>query len=184
MTPDITMKPSAVSLRKPQGPLRTVEGALDRITSGAVVLCIAGMVAVIVASVVGRYVVGTPISWAEQVAKYLMIWAAFLGASLGVKEGAHVAVAILVDALPRTLRLICSALSLSLTVAFLSVTAWQGVLFGIKVSEHRDPLVWEMSMAWVYAAIPVGAVLMLVQLSLGVRQAHVGVSSVGANPLQ
>lgn len=151
-----------------------MEKALDRVTAFAVALLVAGMVGVIVASVVTRYLMNDPIGWAEQVAKYLMIWAAFIGASLGIKEGSHIAVNILVDVLPRMVQKILGVIATLMTTGFLCVTAYQGVLFTIKVSSHTDPLVWEMSMAWAYAAIPTGAVLMLLQLALLVWKTGAG----------
>jgi TRAP-type C4-dicarboxylate transport system permease small subunit len=141
-----------------------MEKALDRVTAALVAAFVGAMVAIILAAVFTRYVMNDPLSWAEQVAKYLMIWAAFLGASLGIKEGAHIAVNVLVDVLPRTLQKVCAYAGYALTAGFLVVAAYQGVIFTDKVRHHTDPLVWEMSMAWAYAAIPAGCVLMLVQL--------------------
>jgi TRAP-type C4-dicarboxylate transport system permease small subunit len=155
-------------------PDTAMEKSLDRITASAVALLVAAMVAVILASVFTRYLLNDPIGWAEQVAKYLMIWAAFLGASLGIKEGSHIAVNILVDVLPGWLQKVCGVVGLLMTAGFLLITAYQGVLFTIKVSSHTDPLVWEMSLAWAYAAIPVGAILMLLQLAILVRKTGLG----------
>lgn len=151
-----------------------MEKTLDRVTASAVALLVAAMVVVILASVFTRYLLNDPIGWAEQVAKYLMIWAAFLGASLGIKEGSHIAVNILVDVLPGWLQKVCGVVGLLMTAGFLLITAYQGVLFTMKVSSHTDPLVWEMSLAWAYAAIPAGAILMLLQLAILVRDTGLG----------
>jgi TRAP-type C4-dicarboxylate transport system permease small subunit len=143
-----------------------VEKTLDRVTSVLVALLLTVMTVVILTSVVTRYILGDPISWGEQVAKYLMVWAAFLAASLGIKQGSHVAVNIFVDLLPASPRKFLGYVGLVLTAAFLAVVVYQGIFFTLKVSSHSDPLVGEMSMAYPYAAIPVGAFLMLVQLLL------------------
>ena len=37
-----------------------------------------------------RYVWNMPLSWAEELARYIMIWAAFIGASLCVRDNVHV----------------------------------------------------------------------------------------------
>lgn len=151
-----------------------MENLLDRLTGYAVATLVAAMVTVILASVFTRYVMNDPIGWAEQLAKYLMIWAAFLGASLGIKEGAHIAVNVLVDILSPTLQKVCTVAGTLLMTGFLLITAYQGILFTMKVVTHTDPLVWEMSLAWAYAAIPVGAILMLVQLVILVRSNGIG----------
>lgn len=151
-----------------------MEKALDRTTAALVAALVGAMVVVILAAVFTRYVMNDPLSWAEQVAKYLMIWAAFLGASLGIKEGSHIAVNVLVDVLPATLQKACSYLGYALTAGFLLVCAYQGVLFTNKVRDHSDPLVWEMSMAWAYAAIPAGCLLMLLQLAIVFAKGQAG----------
>lgn len=154
-----------------------MEKALDRATASLVAAFVGAMVAVILASVFTRYVMNDPLSWAEQVAKYLMIWAAFLGASLGIKEGSHIAVNVLVDIMPRALQKVCAYVGYALTAGFLVVAAYQGVIFTSKVREHTDPLVWEMSMAWAYAAIPAGCLLMLVQLVIVFAKGEVKMST-------
>ena len=37
-----------------------------------------------------RYACNMPLSWAEELARYIMIWAAFIGASLCVRDNVHV----------------------------------------------------------------------------------------------
>ena len=148
--------------------------AVESVTTVLTVLITAVMVALIVASVFARYVVGDPIGWAEQVAKYLMIWATFLAASLGVREGAHIAMTVFLDKLPARIKSLTQKLVFLLVAAFLLTTLYQGVKFTSSVASHSDPLVWEMSMAVPYAAIPVGCALMLVQLICRyVRSGHV-----------
>ena len=147
-----------------------IEKRLTQLTQFAVALLVLGLVVAIWISVFTRYVMNDPVAWGEQVAKYLMIWAAFLGASLGIRDGSHIAVNVLVDLLPRTMQRIFTTIVLVLTTAFLGACAYYGTRFAIKVSSHTDPLVGEMSMAWPYAAIPVGCVLMLVQLYFVTRR--------------
>lgn len=158
------MSTSAVATTMPSIDESSIERGLTRGTQIMVALLLASMVIVIWISVFTRYVMNDPISWGEQVAKYLMIWAAFLGASIGIREGSHIAVNVLVDMLPRVLQRVVAVIVLLITVSFLGGCVYFGVNFAIKVSGHTDPMVGEMSMAWPYSAIPVGCVLMLVQL--------------------
>lgn len=143
-----------------------MEKALDRVTAALVATMVGLMVVIILASVFTRYVLNDPLGWAEQVTKYLMIWAAFLGASLGIKEGSHIAVNVIVDLLPEKAQRVCFYLGYALTASFLLVATYQGVKFAYNVRENKDFMVGDMSMAWPYAAIPVGCVLMLIQLGL------------------
>lgn len=157
---------SAQSKSRDTTRFEVVDKWLLRFLGLSVALLIAAMVIVIWLSVFTRYVMSDPVGWGEQVAKYLMIWATFLGASLGIRAGAHIAVDLLVDSLPRQVARICVFLATTLTGGFLVLCIYYGVIFAYKVREHSDPLVGEMSMSLAYAAIPVGCLAMLVQLGL------------------
>src|SRR5512133_657328 len=67
-------------------------------------LC-AGILAVLVLDVgvgiFGRYMIELPVTWTEELARYLMIWAALLAVSCGVARREHVAVTALLERLPR-----------------------------------------------------------------------------------
>ena len=54
------------------------------------------MTFVIILQVFYRYVLGSSLSWSEESARFLFIWVVMLGASMGVKEGFHVAVTLFV----------------------------------------------------------------------------------------
>lgn len=160
----------AAALRVASAPGMSVEKLITKATATVVVLLVAALVVVIWVSVFTRYVTDDPIAWGEQVAKYFMIWAAFLGASLGLREGAHIAVNLLVEAVPRPLQKVFEIVAVALTAAFLGVCLVYGALFTYKVRDHSDPLVWEMPMSFAYAAIPAGCLLMLVQLFFVTRR--------------
>jgi len=66
-------------------------------------IMMAVMATLVFVNVVARYVLNFSIIWAEEVSQYLMIWIAFLGAGLALREGRHVALELLHDFLPGTL---------------------------------------------------------------------------------
>ena len=51
------------------------------------------MVGAITVQVFTRYALGRPIAWVEESATYAFIWMAFVGASVGLKEGRHILIA-------------------------------------------------------------------------------------------
>lgn len=143
-----------------------LDGILKYYTAWAVVVSIAAMVISIWISVFTRYVMGDAIPWGEQVAKYLMIWAAMIGSSLAVREGAHIAVTIVVDRFPPMLAKICSVTAFILSGVFLIVAVYYGYFWAAGASIQTDPSVWDMPLSIPYFAIPVGSALMLLQLML------------------
>ena len=80
--------------------METFENALLRLNRGALVLLLAAMAIVIFANVVLRYTTSQSIEWAEEVARYLMVWLTFLGAGPVLRYGGHIAVENLQDSLP------------------------------------------------------------------------------------
>lgn len=162
--------PDAAAISLPKIPDLAIEKIITKATGAAVIGLIGAMVVVIWISVYTRYVSSDPISWGEQVAKYLMIWAAFLGSSLGLREGAHISVNMLVDMLPAKGRKFCATCVILLNIVFLGVCLYYGSIFSYNVREHTDPLVWNISMSLPYSAIPIGCALMILQLLFVARK--------------
>jgi C4-dicarboxylate transporter DctQ subunit len=119
-----------------------------------------GMAAVIVLAIVSRYVIKMSVPWAEELARYLMVWAAFLAGSLGLKRGVHVGISFVVRKIPESIRRWMGLItSLSLFLFFLVVIV-EGISFAMFVSRQLSPAL-RISMAWVYSARPIGGMLFL-----------------------
>lgn len=123
-----------------------------------VLAMMAAMLALVFANVVARYVLGVSIIWAEEVSQYLMVWVAWLGAGLAMREGRHVAVEMLQDALPglprRALRIAIGAAIL----AFLVLLTVLGFRFSAFAWRNETPVL-NIPMGIPYLAIPLGAML-------------------------
>lgn len=61
----------------------------------------AGVFGVMVAQIWYRYVLSQSILWSEEVVLFGLVWIVFLGSAAVMRDGAHVSVPIVVDALPR-----------------------------------------------------------------------------------
>lgn len=144
---------------------RRLDGLLATATKWLVVGLIAVMIAITAAAVTLRYGFDRPITWSEEVAKYLMVWVAFLAGSQALRDGAHVSVDIFVALLPIKGARICALVSYILVCAFLLVLLIWGAKFVYGVRTQYNPMLWNMSMVVPYAAVPVGAFLMLLRVS-------------------
>lgn len=60
---------------------------LDRIMRAATVAFLVLLVAVVILQVIARYVFASPPAWTEEIARYAMIWAGLLGATMSFKRG-------------------------------------------------------------------------------------------------
>ena len=145
--------------------LQRTSAALRRCTELIVMVMMAFLVVVVVASVIFRYVLLAPLSWSEEVGRYVMIWLGFLSASLAVHQGLHVGVEFVVSWVPPWLSTWLRGLArLGVAVFLLIVTAY-GVSLVANLWDQLSPVL-EIRMTWPYLAIPVGSLLMLIQLAM------------------
>lgn len=127
------------------------------------------MAALVIANVISRYVFSHSFPWVEEASRYLMIWAAFLGAGPALRVGGHIAVDSLVQALPTGPARALRGLLVLIMGATLVVLVWLGLDYVDFAWEQESPVLgW--SLGKVYLAIPLGAALALVHLLLVARQ--------------
>ncbi len=117
----------------------------------------------------GRYVFELPVTWAEELARYLMIWAALLAVSCGVARREHVAVTALLHRFPIHIRRWFDVGIDALAFAFFAFLAY----FGIGMTQQgatQFATIFDMTMMIPFAAVPVSSALVCLQLILmGIR---------------
>ncbi len=126
----------------------------------ALVLLLSGMALVVFANVVLRYVSGSSIVWAEEVARYAMVWLTLLGAGPVLRSGGHIAIENLQDVLPKPVAQgLRAAIALLLCVLGVGmvVMGWQYM----QRAQFQSTPATQVSFAYVYAAMPVGGALLL-----------------------
>lgn len=149
----------------PRSRLDRTEHLVVRLNQGLVVALMASMAVLVFANVVARYLFDFSVIWVEELTQVQMIWVAYLGAGLALREGRHVAVDTLQDLLPVALRrllrqLISIALALFLLVLF--VLGLQIVAF----TWTQETPVLGISAGVPYLAVPLGAAALLLHLLL------------------
>ncbi|WP_319517564.1 TRAP transporter small permease [uncultured Martelella sp.] len=140
--------------------LAWIDRALGALLKPVVFAGMAGLSLVITLQIVSR-VAFTSVPWTEEVARFLLIWTTFLGATLAFQQGRHIAVSILRDRLPPLPRRIVALAGTLVILAFLVMLAIIGTRYMNVQSFQRSPSL-RLSMFWVYAVMPVSAVLMAV----------------------
>jgi len=129
----------------------------------ALVAIVALMTIIIIIQVFLRYLFLYSLSWSEEVARYLMIWASFLGASLAVKYGLHIGVEyILTRVSPGSKRamILLGKVCMLLFLIFFTVGGLQ-VAWALR---DQDSPALLFSMFYAYLSAPVGGVFMIIQL--------------------
>jgi TRAP-type transport system small permease protein len=148
--------------------LQRLSGVLRRCTEIAIMVLMAFLVVVVVASVLFRYILLSPLTWSEEVSRYVMIWLGFLAASIAVRQGLHVGVEFVVQWVRPGLAAWLRGLARAATIGFLLIVTGYGFVLVPSLWEQWSP-VMDIRMTWPYLAIPVGGLLMLIQLVTPVR---------------
>ena len=109
------------------------------------------------ANVLARYFFNSPIQWAEELARYSFIWVVFMGAVVCTKKKRHIAIDILVQALPARasarLRLLADLCTLGIAL----VIAYYGWKLTAAATQITATL--QVPHSVVYVVVPASAVL-------------------------
>ncbi|MBS1116496.1 MAG: C4-dicarboxylate transporter permease, partial [candidate division NC10 bacterium] len=105
--------------------------------------------------------------------RYLLIWMSFLAAAVAQKQDAHINITLCLAPLSARARRLLKILTDAVILAFLWILIYSGGLVTSITAHHRSTAL-QLPMGLVYAALPVGAILMSVYLFLqiadGVRR--------------
>src|SRR5699024_1662519 len=100
------------------------------------------------------------ISWSEEIAKYLMVYIVLLGSSLLVRKNGHIAIDFLLEIVNPEVKKKLDFIILIISMIFFSVLTFYGTELTLLVVGQSTPNL-QFSMAWAYAAIPSGSLLMI-----------------------
>lgn len=149
--------------------LATINGPLSRAGRNAAGLLLAVMLGLAIVQIAMRGLLDVSLDWAEELARFALVWSALLTAPYAYRHGAHVAIVSFAMSLPPRPRVVAGIL-LNLVVVWVlgvllreSIVLWQR---GLALVAASLPI----SMAWIYVVVPVSlAALVLVGVELLLR---------------
>ena len=113
--------------------------------------------------VITRFAFGEPSTWSEVITRSAMIWSVFLGVAPAFRYGSMIALDIIQHMLPPRLARGLQATANILSVVFFSFLFWQGWAMTLRVVNQKLAAL-DISIAWAYAALPVGAVFAIIAI--------------------
>lgn len=132
---------------------------LNRLAERAMAVLLAALTLLVGAQIAGRFLFAYSIFWSDELARFLLVWAAFLGMSVGVRRGAHPAVDSLVRGLrPRGAR-VAFAVAVACSLLFFLVMVGYGAVLVQRTWPQRSPSLG-LRMGLPYLAVPVAGILM------------------------
>lgn len=138
-------------------------------------LTMGAIVAIMIAQVFARYVMGASLIWAEELCRYLLIWQTFLVLGLAYSNGEFVHLDFATRLLSDRGRWILKAVMAIPVVVFLVLIAQHGAAYAARFQNQTIPamdFIWEsifahpagISIRWVYISVSVGSALMAVHV--------------------
>jgi TRAP-type C4-dicarboxylate transport system permease small subunit len=150
--------------------LRSIAISLDRLVAGmeagVIVVLVCLLTAITFAQVAARYVLGDPLIWSEEAARYLFVWVSMIGAALAIREGGHFGLDLLIRRVPALKPVLGPAVTV-VTSVFLVILLKTGI-DETNLASMQVAMTFPMRMQWAYLALPIGAGLMLFHIAVHV----------------
>jgi TRAP-type transport system small permease protein len=155
-----TMLPAAYDTSSWSG---RVLHALDRCITVTLLVAVAVMVSVVTAQVALRYGFNRSIDWADETSRLAFVWSIFLAVPLGVRQGAHIGIDIVVLKFPLPVQQDLRRASAAVCATMMGLIAW--ATLGVA-REQWDELMatLDWSVGWFIVPVGVGAALSALHL--------------------
>lgn len=142
--------------------ITNIKTVLNRIVETITGACLISICLMLCVQVFCRYVLRTPLFWAEEVTRFCQIWLTFLGAAIVLRVGGHLSFDVLKNFLPPVfhiyLQIIINVFNGLLGLAML--------YFGSAMTQQtwfvQSPALG-FSRGWFYIAVPLGGALILIE---------------------
>jgi len=116
-----------------------------------------------------RFILKRPSSWTEELATFLLIWVALLGAAVALGRGAHLGIDYFVAKLPERTRLKSEVFVFACMAAFslLVMVAGGTDLVLTTFNLHQISPALHLDMGYVYLAVPISGAFLLLYSVIG-----------------
>ena len=139
--------------------------ALDRLLQYLLIFLVGLFTVSVFLQVLIRFVFKYPLPWTEEVSRIAFVYTIFLGATIAVRQKAHLNVDFLLVILPPRLARAIPLLGTALVGLFLLFVPWQGLEFVRQTGVQVTP-VMQVPFRYLYVIIPSCGSLMLLYLIL------------------
>lgn len=140
----------------------------------AACVLLVGLIALTFVGVLKRYLFRSPITWMEEVQMLLFLWVVFLGGSAAFRSGSHIAIEIVVDALPKKIGGIIERIDVLLQLVILGYLFVQEFTYYTQlVSTGKLTNLLRLPYSIAYFVVPVGGILMIVSVLFAAYQKYI-----------
>ncbi|CAO3435757.1 TRAP transporter large permease [Azospirillum doebereinerae] len=146
-----------------------IDGVLGPLVEIPAALLVVAEIVVLMAGVVSRYLLHSPLVWSDELASILFLWLAMLGSVVAFRRGGHMRMTALVGMASPRMQAFLEAVAIAAPLAFLLLVIGPSIEFAEEEVFITTPAL-EVTNAWRAAALPVGSILMAVVAVLRLMQ--------------
>ena len=137
----------------------------EKVLKSLCVVLFVEMAIVTFMQVVSRYIFGASFFWAEELARFSMVWIAFLGAAIAIAHNSHTNINFFVNLLPKTIKKYVEiAQDLACLFFVVCVIFYSWPIVSITMKNLSTGL--KIPMGLVYISLPVSGFIMILYLLL------------------
>ena len=124
------------------------------------IIMVLAMTVVVFVQVVMRYIFLHPFSWAEELARFMLIWISCLGSAYAVREGWHITIVYFREKLPKKIQPILFVVNYFLAIIFFIICFEQGIFYALSEWNQLSPTM-QIPMTFGLLSVPVGFGIMI-----------------------
>jgi len=154
-------KPGLVLVRKEEGEdMKRFYDSLEKSLKMVLLVLVGGIVVTTMLQIVARFILMVSIPWTDELARYLMIWASFVGLGVAYRKRELICVEFFREKLPSHLLKVALLISDVLCSIFAIVIVVYGVKLCLQNVTQVSPSM-RISLGIIYAVVPLGCLLFL-----------------------
>ncbi|MDD3347973.1 TRAP transporter small permease [Oscillibacter sp.] len=144
---------------------KKILGNLDVTIACVLIVC---LILLTFVGVLKRYLLRSPITWMEEIQMLLFLWVVFLGGSGAFRTGSHIAIEIVVDALPKKIGGFVERFDVLLELVILGYLFVQETTYYLQlIDAGKLTTLLRLPYGAVYLVVPVGGALMIISMLVG-----------------
>lgn len=142
--------------------IEKISDILDNCIRYINIALISVMTFIILLQVFFRYVLNNPLTWTEEIARFIMVWMVFLGISMVSKRKLNISLDFFINKIPIKIRKPLGVLLQIYIIYFLFILFKMGIVLVDSAYRQVAPAS-QISMKWIYLALPAGIAILAFQ---------------------
>ncbi|MGH2316489.1 TRAP transporter small permease [Planococcus sp. SE5232] len=137
--------------------------ALNKGTESFTMTLLVIMVLLVFFQIVSRAMFSTSFSWTNELARYMMVWLAFLGGGIAFQHRAHIGIEAIVERFSARWQKFIQLAVMLICIAFFVILIVTGLEFTTSSMTQSSPAL-NIPMGLVYLALPISGILQILNV--------------------